>query len=82
MAELDQDLHDHGQLEIQAVIKRVAATHLGGELPDIEAELERQLRAAGHWPQPRPWLRAVGLEMADGRVYIVTKHAYSNPRGH
>ena len=80
--EVDQEVHDRVQLEIQSVINHVAATQLHHPMLEIETALERDLRAAGHWPQPRPWLRAVALEMADGRVYTVTKHAWADPHGH
>jgi len=80
--EVDQEVHDRAQREIQSVINKVAAAELNHPMLEIEATLERELRAAGHWPQPKPWLRAVALELADGRVYVVTKHAWADPHGH
>jgi len=83
MSETDPaELHAQAQLELQQVIDRVARDLIGAPMADIRVRLETELRAAGHWPQPEPWLRAVCLELADGRVYVVTKLAYRDPHGH
>ena len=68
----DQERADHHREvsdDLQAVITRVGAAHTGDTRDVILANLQRELEASGHWPQPRSWLESVAAEMAVGHHY-------------
>ncbi len=65
------EAHRHEEQDVQSIISRVAADHSGGSKAVILANLQRELVAHGHWPQPQPWLNAVADEMESGHHYQV-----------
>lgn len=71
----DRAVHHAQSVERQEIIAGLAARSKGRPVDEIMVELQELLTGAGHSLMPKPWLRAVACDAAEGKLFVVGKRA-------
>jgi hypothetical protein len=73
MTDLNPQVQQQAQGTIQEIVERLSAGHAGDDVEHVQAELTRELSAAGLPEQPEKWVRDTAAEIAAGRTIVVDR---------